>query len=74
MRSEYLVKMANEIAAFHDGSASDPAAAVADHIRRFWEPRMISAFVAHLRAGGTDLTPTARAAAQMLGAQAVMRE
>lgn len=70
MRSDYLVKMANEIAAFHDGSASDPAAAVVDHIRRFWEPRMVSAFVAHLRAGGTGLAPTARAAAQMLGTQA----
>jgi len=66
MKSEYLVKMANEIAAFYDGTEANPAAAVADHLRRFWEPRMIAAFVAHLKAGGAGLTPTTRAAAEQL--------
>lgn len=66
MKSEYLVKMANEIAAFYDGSDPDPATAVASHIRRYWEPRMITAFVAHLRAGGAGLTATAREAAGKL--------
>jgi len=66
MRSEYLVKMANDIAAFYDGAEANPAAAVAGHIRRFWEPRMIAAFVAHLQAGGQGLTPTTRAAAEQL--------
>lgn len=68
MKSEYLVKMANEIAAFYDGTEANPAAAVADHIKRFWEPRMIAAFVAHLKAGGEGLTPTTRAAAEKLAA------
>ena len=68
MKSEYLVKMANEIAAFYDGTDADPAAAVADHIRRYWEPRMIATFVAHLKAGGAGLTPTTRAVAERLAA------
>jgi formate dehydrogenase subunit delta len=66
MKSEYLVKMANEIAAFYDGSDPDPATAVANHIKRYWEPRMISAFVAHLKAGGAGLTATALGAAGKL--------
>ena len=66
MKSEYLVKMANEIAAFYDSTEANPATAVADHLRRFWEPRMIAAFVAHLKAGGAGLTPTTRAAAEQL--------
>lgn len=66
MDSTYLVKMANEIASFYDTTESDPGAAVADHIRRFWEPRMILAFVRHLKAGGDGLTPTTRAAAARL--------
>lgn len=66
MKSEYLVKMANEIAAFYDGSDADPATAVAQHIKRYWEPRMISAFVAHLQAGGAGLAATAREAAGKL--------
>jgi len=66
MKSEYLVKMANEIAAFYDGTDADPVAAVTDHIKRYWEPRMIAAFVAHLQAGGAGLTPTTRAVAERL--------
>ena len=68
MKSEYLVKMANEIAAFYDGTDADPVAAVTDHIKRYWEPRMIAAFVAHLQAGGAGLTPTTRATAKRLSA------
>jgi len=67
MKSEYLVKMANEIAAFYDGADADPPAAVADHLKRFWEPRMLAALAAHLKAGGAGLSPVARAAAERLG-------
>jgi len=68
VKNEYLVKMANEIAAFYDGCDSDPAGKVAEHIRRYWEQRMVRAFVAHLQAGGAGLTPTTRAAAARLAA------
>ena len=41
---------------------------VTEHIRKYWEPRMIAAFVAHLQAGGSGLTPTTRAVAEKLAA------
>ena len=62
MNVERLVAMANEIAAFFASEADQAAAAdlVANHLRRFWEPRMRSAITAHLRSGGAGLTPVAR--------------
>ncbi len=68
MKSEYLVKMANEIAAFYDGIDPNAVGMVTEHIRKYWEPRMIAAFVAHLQAGGSGLTPTTRAVAEKLAA------
>lgn len=68
MKSEYLVKMANEIAAFYDGTDPNAVALVTEHIRKYWEPRMIAAFVAHQKAGGAGLTATTRAVAERLAA------
>ncbi|MCC7460905.1 MAG: formate dehydrogenase subunit delta [Gammaproteobacteria bacterium] len=68
MKSEYLVKMANEIAAFYDGIDPNAVGLVTEHIKKYWEPRMIAAFVAHLRAGGAGLTATTRAVAEKLTA------
>jgi formate dehydrogenase subunit delta len=64
----HLVAMANDIAAFFD---SDPDKKVAVegvrfHISRYWEKRMREAIIAHVAAGGADLTPTARAAVKQL--------
>ena len=66
-RDEKLVMMANQIArnVAVQGEARAVAAA-ADHIRRFWDPRMRAAIVAHLAAGGADLEPLARAAVERL--------
>ena len=47
MNEQKLVKMVNEIAAFFDAD-SDRAAAlesVANHLTRFWDPRMRSAIL-----------------------------
>jgi formate dehydrogenase subunit delta len=68
MKSEYLVKMANEIAAFYDGTDPNAVALVTEHIKKYWEPRMITAFVTHLKTGGAGFTPTARAVAEKLAA------
>lgn len=57
-----LVAMTNDIAGYFS-SDPDPAAAaagVADHLRRFWEPRMRSKIVAHLTSGGAGLSELAR--------------
>lgn len=71
MKTEYLVKMANEIGAFFANEA-DPeqaASAVAGHLRRFWEPRMRAQIVAHQAAGGAGLSDLARRAVAQLAAE-----
>jgi formate dehydrogenase subunit delta len=67
MSPEKLVRMANQIAAFFrtQGEASAPAM-VADHLAKFWEPRMRKAIIAHGKAGGEGLDPIAAQAIVML--------
>ncbi len=60
MDGEHLVAMANRIAEFFDAMPERTEAldGVAQHIRRFWEPRMRRALVAHAAAtGGEGLHP-----------------
>lgn len=60
---ERLVHMANQIARnFGAMRQDDAAAAVADHIRMFWDPRM----KAQIFADGAGLSPVAAAAIEML--------
>jgi formate dehydrogenase subunit delta len=71
MNIDLLVKMANEISAFF-ASESPPAQAaedVAQHLRRFWEPRMRRQIIAHLRAtDGAGLSELARRGVEALAA------
>jgi formate dehydrogenase subunit delta len=67
MSPEKLVMMVNQIAAFFAGQAGGHKAEdVADHLRKFWEPRMRRAALAHFRAGGAGLDPLAKAALALL--------
>jgi formate dehydrogenase subunit delta len=71
MHNDNLVKMANDISAFF---ASDPDRAtamqnMADHLRRFWDPRMRKAIIEHYRAGGEGLSDLARDAVGKLAAE-----
>lgn len=69
MNIDRLVMMANQIAAFHRHKPQDQAAAaIAEHLRKYWEPRMRSALAAHLAQGGSGLDPLALAAAGLLAA------
>lgn len=55
-----LVKMANDIADFFevDKDRARGAAGVADHIRKFWDPRMRHQLLAHFdETGGEGLKP-----------------
>ena len=62
-----LVYMANQIARFFASQKHDAAAAgVANHIVRYWDPRMRQRIRAHLAAGGEGLDPLAREAVGML--------
>jgi len=65
-----LVRMANQIGSFFaTQSGEPPAAGTAGHIRKFWDPRMRKAIVAHLDAGGEGLTPVARDAVAIIKQQ-----
>lgn len=65
MDTQKLVKMANEIASFFE-SDPDPQAVsegIAGHIRRFWDPRMRRALLAHVdQSAGEGCKPTVLAA------------
>jgi formate dehydrogenase subunit delta len=62
-----LVYMANQIGKFF-ASQSDQAAVTgtAEHIRKFWDPRMRKIIFAHLDAGGAGLDPKVRQAIESL--------
>ena len=65
-----LVYMANQIGKFFQSQGHDKAVpGVADHIRKFWDPRMRKQIYAHLAAGGAGLDPSVREAIASLKGQ-----
>lgn len=70
MDVQRLVAMANDIANYF---ASDPdressVAGMADHLKKFWDPRMRSQLIAYLEAEGEGLGELARAGVERLAA------
>jgi formate dehydrogenase subunit delta len=64
-----LVYMANQIGKFFASQGADRAVTgTAEHIKKFWDPRMRSAIFAHLEQGGAGLEPNVRAALEKLQA------
>jgi len=64
-----LVYMANQIGKFFEHQGHDKAVpAIAEHIRKFWDPRMRKAIFAHLDKGGGGLDPNVRDAITSLKA------
>jgi formate dehydrogenase subunit delta len=62
-----LVMMANQIGRFFvPQRRDDPAAMIADHLKKFWDPRMRAAIVAHLDGGGEGLDAPVRDAVRLL--------
>ena len=58
-----LVYMANQIGKFFISQGPEQAVAgTAEHIKKFWDPRMRSAIFAHLDQGGAGLDPHVREA------------
>jgi formate dehydrogenase subunit delta len=53
--TEHLVSMTNDIAA-NLGSYTDCSERVADHIKRFWTPRMRSLLLGFVDSGGGGLS------------------
>ena len=72
MNADRLVQMANQISQFFESQADreGAVAGVLDHLKRFWDPRMREAIVAHLAMDGEGLRDVARAAVERLGVDA----
>jgi formate dehydrogenase subunit delta len=67
MSPDRLVYMANQIGRFFATQGPDEAVAgTADHIEKFWDPRMRAAILAHVAAGGAGLEPLVRRAIERL--------
>ena len=67
MSPDRLIYMANQIGKFFQGQGHDKAVpGIAEHIGKFWDPRMRKAILAHLDAGGAGLDPEVRDAVASL--------
>jgi formate dehydrogenase subunit delta len=67
MQVEKLVMMANQIGAFFKAQGeSEAPTAIADHLKKFWDPGMRADIVSHLERGGDGLEPVVRSAVALL--------
>jgi formate dehydrogenase subunit delta len=67
MSPDRLIYMANQIGKFFASQGHGNAVpGIAEHIKKFWDPRMRSAIQAHLDAGGSGLDPDVRDAIEAL--------
>ena len=67
MNDATTIRMANQIAEFFKAYPREQALKeIADHINRFWEPRMRNAYFALIAKGGAGLVPAARDAAALV--------
>jgi formate dehydrogenase subunit delta len=62
-----LVYMANQIGKFFTAQDRETAPEkIAEHLKKFWDPRMRAAILAYVDAGGAGLDPEAREAVERL--------
>jgi formate dehydrogenase subunit delta len=67
MSPDKLAYMANQIGKFFAGQGEDKAVAlIADHLVKFWDPRMRKAIAAHLATGGSGLDPIVQKAVALM--------
>ena len=67
MSPDKLIYMANQIGKFFASQGEpDAAVGIADHLKKFWDPRMRAQIVAYLDAGGQGLDPQVRRAVETL--------
>lgn len=67
MSPDRLIYMANQIGKFFQSQGHDKAVpGIAEHIKKFWDPRMRRAIFAHYNGGGTGLDQSVREAIEML--------
>lgn len=64
---EKLIYMANQIAAnFAAQGEAKAVPAIADHIRKYWDPEMRRKFLVRVEVPGADLNPLTRKAVDLL--------
>ncbi|BBO13781.1 formate dehydrogenase subunit delta [Bradyrhizobium sp. TM102] len=69
MSPDRLIYMANQIGKFFESQGHGKTVpGIAEHIKKFWDPRMKRAIFAHLDAGGAGLEPDVRQALSSLKA------
>ena len=67
MSPDRLIHMANQIGKFFESQGHGKAVpGIADHIRKFWDPRMRAKINSHLDTGGEGLDPDVRTALETL--------
>jgi formate dehydrogenase subunit delta len=68
MSVEHLVKMANDIGDFFraEPERADAVAGIANHLQRFWDPRMRRALISYVKEGGKGLDDLVREAVATL--------
>ncbi|HEX6092761.1 MAG TPA: formate dehydrogenase subunit delta [Dongiaceae bacterium] len=70
MKAERLVHMANQIADFFSSYPQEQAVAgVADHLHKFWDPRMRKQIIEYVGTDGAGLRDIALAAIKQLAAE-----
>lgn len=70
MSPEKLIYMANQIGKFFaHGSEEQAVFNTADHLKKFWDPRMRKAIVDYVEAGGEGLQPIVLKAVRSLGTE-----
>jgi len=72
MSPDRLVYMANQIGKFFEyQKKNEIVPGIANHIKKFWDPRMRQAIFAYIDAGGEGLNPPVREALQKLRADSI---
>jgi formate dehydrogenase subunit delta len=70
MSPDRLVYMANQIGKFFESQrANEVVPGIANHIKKFWDPRMRKAIFAYMDAGGEGIDPPVREALDRLQAE-----
>ncbi len=67
METRDMIRMANQIADFFKSYGEQEAIeGIADHISKFWEPRMRRDFFAHMDKGGADFSDLVKKSAALV--------
>jgi formate dehydrogenase subunit delta len=67
MQTADMIRMANQISDFFKSySEQEAIAGIADHITKFWDPRMRKDFFMHMDAGGDGLSDLVKKSAELV--------